>query len=288
MNLIIGATGQVGREVVRALRERGERPIAAARKIEKARKLLGEGVTYRLFDYEEQSSWLPALSGIQGLFFIAPPNATDAEPTRRLLGAAALAGVRFVLFHSGRTTGDVEGSVLNQTEQAVRESGLDWCILRPGWFMQNFLSWAGATLPTEEALMLPAGEAASAFVDVRDLGRAAAEVFLEPGIHLEKTYELTGLEAHTHRDVAQILSEELGREIRYEALSKKAYVEKMLSLGWQREDAEFTAGLYRYVAAGKEAEVSTSLAGILGAPPAGFRDFVQRRRGDFKKLWKSA
>ena len=61
----------------------------------------------------------------------------------------------------------------------------------------------------------------------------------------------------------------------------------MQALGWQREDAEFTARLYRYVAAGKEAEVSGDLAALLGAAPAGFRDFVRRRRGDFEKMWKS-
>jgi uncharacterized protein YbjT (DUF2867 family) len=271
--LIIGSTGQVGREVVNETMKAGHQPVAAVRDLAKGRSLLGEQVALVHFDYADPGTFAAALSGMEGLFFIAPPGATDAVPVEALLDAAKSAGIRQVVFHSGRTTGDLPGTPLNQIEKLLPRYGLNYSILRPGWFMQNFRSWAGTAIQSEGRIVLPAGEAATAFVDVRDIGAAVARIFGSEG-HAGKTYELTSGEALTHHEVAAILSEETGQEIVYQAVSEEEFILWALARGWKREAAEHTAWLYSFVRSGKEAVVSEDLESILGRKPGSFRAFA--------------
>lgn len=234
---------------------------------------MGEQTELVQFDYADPTTYAVALSGMEGLFFIAPPGAKASGQVEALLGAAREAGIKKVIFHSGRTTGDVPGTPLNEIEQLLPQYGLNYTILRPGWFMQNFRSWAGTAIRSEGQIVLPAGEAATAFVDVRDIGAAVARIFGSED-YAGKTCELTSAEALTHYEVAAILSEETGRKTIYESVSEGEFIDWALARGWKREAAEHTAWLYSFVRSGKEAAVSPQLEGILGRKPGSFREFA--------------
>ncbi len=271
--LIIGSTGTVGKAVVEQLQAKKAPIVAAVRSLEKANTTFQSGTDKVHFDYEKEESYLPALEGVEQLFFIAPPNSSSPEPLIKLLDAAKEQGVKALLFHSGRTTGDVMGKPLNVIENLVKKSDFRWTILRPGWFMQNFLSWAGMFIEKEGKIMLPAGDAKSAFVDVHDIAAASARILTEDGHH-GKIYELTSEEALDHYQVAQIFLKATGKSITYHPLSELAYIELMQENGWAREAAEFTAGLYRLVKTGKEAIISKDLRNILGRAPINLEHFV--------------
>ena len=135
----------------------------------------------------------------------------------------------------------------------------------------------------EDKIYLPAGEAASAFIDVRDVAAVAIHALLEGG-HEGKTYELTSNEALTHHQIAALLSEAMERTITYVPQTDEDFIKMMTDRGWSRERAERWAYLYGYVRQGKEASVSSDAGLILKREPRTFSEFIQ----DYKYNWKNS
>ncbi len=283
--LVTGATGNVGSEVFKQLATHGQPVVAGVRDVEKAIRLyskLSAGAgEFREFDFNEPATWLTALAGVDKMFLVIPPGTTNPLQVELFFETAIQAGVKHLVFNSGRTTGDLEDEPLHVTEGLIKKSGADWTILRPGWFMQNFLNWVGFTIPSEDAFYLPAADSRTAFVDVRDVGAVAASALTESG-HSGKIYELTGLEALTHFEVAQKISEAAGRTIRYVHLNEEEFVIEMVKRGWSQASAEHTVFLYRIVRMGKEAAVSRDIEMILGRPGIDFESFAK----DHASCWE--
>jgi len=277
--LIIGATGSIGTVVMDDLIRQGRKPVAGVRTPEKARRQWSAAAEYAPFDFHDPATFPAALAGVDRLFLIAP-HADPVPSVQGLLRAAAGADVQRVVFSSGRTTGDIEGKPLHQVEQTLRASGLPYTIVRPGWFMQNFLDWLGAWIPTEDKLYLPAGDSRTAFIDVRDIGAVVATLLTEHG-HSGRTYELTSDEALDHYEVTRLIGEAIGKAVEYVPLKSDIFIELMVEKGWTRQVARHTAELYHYVRAGKEAHPSDDVATILGRAPIRFAQFVE----DYRKRW---
>ncbi|MDX1666676.1 MAG: SDR family oxidoreductase [Saprospiraceae bacterium] len=280
--LIIGATGNIGKRLVNDLLAMEIRPTVGVRDPEKARGIFYDRVDYRYFDFEDKESISRVPRGIDRIFFIAPHD--DPLPSVEfLLEAAGREGVNRMVFSSGRTTGDIEGKPLYRIEQSLRASDLKWTILRPGWFMQNFTGWIGETISEEDRFYLPAGDAKTAFIDVRDIGMVAARCLVEEE-HEGKTYGLTSEEAYDHHQVAEMIGHAVGREIEYVPMEPEAYIEKKVDEGWSRKQAEHTAELYKYVRQGKEEEVSPHVRQVLGRPPISLENFIRDYRELFLEL----
>ncbi len=272
MILVIGATGNIGSELVRQLLAADHPVRAGVRSIDRARKRLGAGPEYVAFDFEDAAHFPKALDGATALFFIAP----QAEPlpaVRALLKAAAAAKVQHLTFSSGRTTGDLANRPLHAVENLVRESGLNWTILRPGWFMQNFTGWIGSTIPVEGKFYLPAGRARTAFIDLRDIAAVAARSLTGTG-HAGQTYELTSLAAYDHYQVAEMIGAAAGRPVTYVDLAPEEYVRWAAANGWTEAAARFNVFLYEQVKTGKEEAASPDAARVLGRDPRSLPAFI--------------
>ncbi|MEM8612573.1 MAG: SDR family oxidoreductase [Cyanobacteria bacterium P01_H01_bin.105] len=271
--LLMGATGNSATPAIKALQEKGLRPVAAVRDIPKAKKHLGGDLDFVHFDYMDSSTFAPALDGVNRLFLIAPPGTKDPAIVRNIMQVAKDKGVELILFQSGRTSSSVEGKPLNQIEKDIDNNDLNCCIVRPAWFMQNFHTWTGTTLEDNE-ICLPAGDGKVAWVDVNDLGAAIATILSSDG-HGGKRYDLTGSEALDHNQVASIFSEVTGRSIPYKDLSDDAYVQKMIEKGWAEKSAKYVVWLCKRVQNGSEEKLSDDLPNLLGRPPKSFREFVK-------------
>ena len=276
--LVTGATGNVGSEVFKQLVMQAEPVVAGVRDVEKAKrhfaKLPAGAGEYREFDFNEPATWPAALAGVDKMFLVIPPGTTNPVQVELFFKTALQAGVKQLVFNSGRTTGDLPGEPLNVTEGLIKNSGMGWTILRPGWFMQNFLNWVGFTIPTEDAFYLPASDSRTAFVDVRDIGAVAAKVLTEDG-HYGQVYELTSPEALTHFEVAQKISAAAGRTIRYVHLNDEEFAKAMVERGWSQASAEHAVFLYRIVRMGKEAAVSDDIEKVLGRQGNDFERFAK-------------
>lgn len=282
--LVAGATGNIGSRILSLLLADGQSVAAAVRNVSRAwERLRIPDLDYRQLDFSDPATWETALREISRMFLVVPPGSATAEQVAHFFAAAKQAGVEHLVFSSGRTTGDIEGTPLNLTETLVQNSGMGWTILRPGWFMQNFINWVGFTIPTEGKLLLPAANARTAFVDVRDIAAVAAHILIQPDGHHGKRYEITSNEALSHAEVATKISEVAGQSVQYIPLSEESFVKEMAKRGWSVKAAEKAAWLYSFVREGKEAEVSHDVELVLGRPPIRFQQFVRGHAEAFRK-----
>jgi uncharacterized protein YbjT (DUF2867 family) len=212
--LVAGARGQVGREVVRALRERDAAVRIFVRNAESKDKLPA-GVEVAVGDFEDAWSLDAALAGIERLFIACSPIAELPRMESNVYRAAKRAGVELVVKRS-ILGADPEAipfrAIQGLAERSLAASGLAHVVLQPNYFMQNVIS-AAKTMSSRGVYEDAAWGARLSMTDLRDVGDVAAAV-LSGGNHHGKTYRLTGPEALSGDDVARIASEVTGRVIR--------------------------------------------------------------------------
>jgi uncharacterized protein YbjT (DUF2867 family) len=279
--LVTGATGTVGRHVVRGLLERG-RPVRAAVR-DPSGADLPDGVERVRLVFGDPASYDAAFEGVGGLFLMRPPQIADVrDKILPALAAARSAGVDRVAFLSLQGAGRNRFVPHRRVEDDLREHGPAWTMLRAGFFLQNLIAPHGPDIAERDEVFLPAGAGRTAFVDARDVGEAAAIVLSEPG-HENRAYELTGREALTYRQVARALSDVLGREIRYVDPAPWSFWKRMRSRGHPRAQVAVMLALYTSCRLGLAAHVSDDLERLLGRPPRDVATFAH----DYAHVWRN-
>ncbi len=267
MILITSATGKVGAEVTNALMAQ-DRPVRiASRDVARAQALADEHswrVDAVAMDFDDEASIRAVLNDVDRVFLATPHG--DPERVLRFVDIAEDMWVDHVVRLSGISAGFGEETAHRLAERAIEESGLRHTFLRPNFFMQNFTTWYADDV-RDGAIRLPAGEGRVAYIDVRDIAAVAAAA-LTTREHDGETYTLTGPDALTHGEVAQIFSEVLGREIGYDALAE----DEADAGAWR---------LYGMVRDGSSSAVTDDVERALGRQPTELADFVR----DYAGAW---
>ncbi|MFI8837087.1 NAD(P)H-binding protein [Streptomyces afghaniensis] len=216
MIVVTGATGNVGRSLVRILVADGERVSATSRGISAAD--VPEGVSHRRADLTDAETLRPVLDGADALFLQNGGADAHLLDPGHILDVAKAGGVERVVLLSSqgvatRPESASHGGLGRVLEDAVRQSGLDWVILRPGGFASNAFAWA-ESVRTRRAVAAPFGDVGLPVIDPEDIAGVAAATLREPD-HPGKTYELTGPALSTPRQRAQDLGEALGEPVRF-------------------------------------------------------------------------
>lgn len=209
MILLTGATGTVGSEVVKQLRESGARGVRVlARDPSRTGDARAAGFEVVAGDFEDAASLRAALEGVERALLLTPPTPRTFEQQAAFIEAAREAGVRRVVKLSAiGADAAAPGGFLKwhgQADDLLKSSGLGYTILRPNSFMQNLLGQARA-IAEQGVIYQPVGDARAAFIDARDIAAVAARVLTED-VHEGKTYVLTGPESLSYYDVADSLS----------------------------------------------------------------------------------
>ncbi|MEU7915022.1 SDR family oxidoreductase [Microbispora bryophytorum] len=212
MLLVTGATGRIGRALVRELDARNAEFRILVRDPARAADLPASAERV-LADLDDPSTLTPAFHGIDRLFLLTPGIGVDQAVNA--VTAARDSGVRhIVLLSSIWAFGDpvpAMGRWHHEREQLLRASGIPATILRPGGFMTNALEWGPSI--REEGIVLDAiGPGRSAPIDPADIAAVAALVLTENG-HEGQTYTLTGDETLTTAEQVQIIAATIGRRI---------------------------------------------------------------------------
>jgi uncharacterized protein YbjT (DUF2867 family) len=215
--LVTGATGHVGSELVRLLAERGTPARALIHSPDKAAPIERLGLEVALGDFDQPDTLDAAMAGCDHLFLLSPPNPGQPEQEQHLIDAAKRAGVGHVVKQSVPGA-DPDAKVVfgrwhAQIEQSLAHSGLAHALLRPSYFMQNFLMSA-QPVAEQGVLYGMTGEARISYIDTRDIAAVAAQLLTNPGNH-GTSYTLTGPDALTAAEVAERLSAAIGRPVRY-------------------------------------------------------------------------
>lgn len=265
--LVTGATGKSGSRVVRQLRAKGLPVRAAARG--------GEHV----FDWTDSGTWDAALEGARSAYLVQLDGTKLVRPFVEL---AVKHGLQRIVLASGRglddpgyatdTTGMLDG--LLDSEAAVRESGLEWTISRPGWFAQNFSEGFFADAVRAGEIRLPAGDGAASFIDAEDIAAVVVAALTEDG-HSGQVYEVSGGEAVTMAQAVATISEAAGREIRYVPLEVEDFIAEMVEQGLSRDDAQAYADMVEPIRKGTDAYLSDGVQRALGRPPRTFAEFAR-------------
>ena len=231
--LISGATGTVGAATLRALRASKATGIEVVAGLHAPDGPLPQGAdTQRLLDFTRPETFAGALAGIDRMLFVRPPQLADVKRTfAPFIAALAASGVKQTVFLS------LQGAQANQVtphakiEKRLIEAGVACTFLRPSFFMQNLTAAHAAEIRERDEIYIPAGTGKTAFIDARDIGAVAALVVTTDG-HLGQAYELTGSEALTYAEVAEILSGVLGRRITYARPLLTAFVARRVMQGF--------------------------------------------------------
>lgn len=278
--VVTGATGNVGRAVVASLGAAGVPVRAAVPTVQRVEPPEGEEVAH--LDFHDPSTFRPALAGASGLFLLRPPAIARVGPTlNALLDVAAELGVGHVIFSSvaGADTNRVVPH--HRVERHLQASGLDYTILRPGFFAQNLGDAYRTDIRRDDRLFVPAGHGRVAFVDVRDLGDVAAVVFADPASHRSRGYTLTGPQAVTFFEVARLLTQTLGRPIRYRPASARAYVGHLRSEGLPAGKIVVQTLLHLGLRRGDAEAVDPTVRTLLGREPRSLETYIS----DHREVW---
>jgi uncharacterized protein YbjT (DUF2867 family) len=218
MILITGATGKIGQALVQDLLARKCEFKVMVRSKEAAKAFESQGIKAVHGDFERTGTLADALAGIRQAFLLTIPHPAQPEIERKFLKACKQEGVRQVVRLSAMGANPASASGLlrchGRCELQLEDSGLGWTILRPTMFMQNLVHFFAATVAKESTLYAPAGQARIPWVDTRDIAAVAGTVLATTG-HQDLIYEITGPEACTYADVADLLGGKLGRRIAF-------------------------------------------------------------------------
>ncbi|WP_439680532.1 NAD(P)H-binding protein [Embleya sp. MST-111070] len=281
MIVITGATGNIGRTLVGQLAAAGEDVVAVSRRPQLTD--LPNGVRHARADVGDSASMRPVLDGADALFvLLAGELNAHGESPDNLVGAAADAGVgRIVLVSSQLNTTRPQApshARLRAFEAAVRTSGTDFTILRPGAFASNAFAWA-ESVRGKRTVFAPFGDSALPVVDPTDIADMAAVVLREDG-HAGRTYELTGPEAISPRRQTEVISAALGEPVAFVELSREEAHAHMAQFMPEEAIGGTLDALGLPLPA--EVEVGPDVANVLGRPARPFAEWVARNLPAFR------
>jgi uncharacterized protein YbjT (DUF2867 family) len=221
--LVTGATGHQGGAALRHLRKRGFAVRALTRDPDKieARALVGHGTEVVRGDLDDPVSLTRALDGVDGVYSVQTPaeHGVEAEvrQSSNLLDAAKRSQAAQFVYSSvasaDKNTGIPHFDSKFRIEERVRVSGLHYTILRPAFFMENWLGMRDNINKGTLAFPLSPDRRLQ-MIAVDDIGTFAAMAFERPGHWQGRTLELAGDEL-SMTELANAFSRMAGREVRY-------------------------------------------------------------------------
>ncbi|GAA2584302.1 NAD(P)H-binding protein [Actinomadura fulvescens] len=270
MILVTGATGIVGRGVVKLLLEAGEEVTAVTRSPQAAGLPEGAKAVSRTTD----------LAGVDAI--LIAPRAVG-ESTGELLAAAVAQGVKRAVLLSAITVeygGGYErfAAAFKDAEKAVRESGLEWTFLRCADFAANNLAWA-PQIRAAGAVRGAYGDAATSSIHERDVAEVAVRALLDPA-HARRAYALTGPESLSQHDKVRLIGEALGTELTFTEVAPEQVRAAMLAQGVPEDVPDRMLG-YLATCAERPGPSTDTVERVLGRPALTYARWAADHASDF-------
>jgi NAD(P)H dehydrogenase (quinone) len=276
---IAGASGHLGRFAVQSLLAHGVPPsdvVAVVRTPGKAADLAARGVQVREADYSHPQTLGPALAGADRLLLVS-----GNEPGQRVvhhtnvMAAARMAGISRVVFTSmlnaDRTTSPVAGDY-QDSEQALREAGVPFTVLRNGLYLERYTSHLSEYLQARE-IIGAAGSGRISAASRQDFAAAAAAAILQDETG-NRTYELGG-PAFGLPQLARVISEVTGVKVTYCDLPAEKYAHALQRAGLDEATARFVAAIDASIARGELQTSSADLTSLLGRAATDLAEVVR-------------
>jgi uncharacterized protein YbjT (DUF2867 family) len=273
MIVVTGATGNVGRALVRMLTEAQVPVTAVARHITDAD--VPPGARAVAADLAEPASLRVAFDGAEALFLLVA-----GENPHGILDVAKTAGIRKVVLLSSQGAGTRPEAYRHPGlfEAAVQESGLGWTVLRSGGMVTNTFAWAESIRTRREAAA-PFGDVGLPFIDPDDVAAVAAAV-LRQDAHLGATYTLTGPAPTTPRERAAAIAGALGEPVHFTEQTREE-AHKLMAQFMPLPVVEGTLAILGEPTDGEQ-QVSPDVERVLGRAPGSFAAWAERNAAAFR------
>ena len=276
MILITGATGHIGSELIAALLPAQAGHIRVLTRNPDA--VFPDGTQKVVADLGD-SDLAPVLDGVHAVFLLTD-GLNIAAHDHRLIAAALQAGVERIVKLSVRSVGhgatDPITTWHRAGEEAIRDSGIGWTFLRPTALMSNALNWA-PMIATDQVVHAPFAAGRAAVVDPADIAAVAAASLTDDG-HNHRVYELTGPEPLSPTDQVAILSQVLGRDLRYAETDPADTLAQMVSYGMPEELAHAIIEMFRSTLEPYNSEPTGDITTVTSRPARSFTDWAQAHR----------
>lgn len=258
--LVLGGTGKTGRRVVDRLNAR-DLPVR-----------VGSGSGEPPFDWNDRSTWAPALRGVTAVYVSYQPDVAipgAAETVGVFTELAVASGVRRLVLLSGRGE---EGA--QHSEDAVRVACPDATILRASWFCQNFSEGFMLDQVLAGEVALPVTDMPEPFIDIDDIADAAVAALTTEG-HAGRLYEMTGPRLLTFADATAEIGKATGRDVRFVPITIDGYEEMLAGYGVPADLTALLRYLFTEVLDGRNARLADGVQRALGRPPRDFSDYAR-------------
>lgn len=280
--LISGSTGNVGQNVIAHLRPYvGEfRILAGVRSVEEPNQTLpSKGIEQVHFDFNDETSLEQALKQSDVLFLLRPPQLTDINRYfKPIVDIAKRVQLEHIVFLSVQGAENNTFIPHHKIEQLIIESRIPYTFLRPAYFMQNFTTTLREDLVKESQIILPAGNTKFTLVDLQDVGRVTAKVLTNTAIYRNQAFALTSEKPLSFHQMADILSKQLDRKIKYESPN-------LLSFYWKKRRQKMAPAfilvmiMLHYLPRFKSTPpISDAVKKITGKTPNSFTEFVRNNK----------
>lgn len=283
MILITGASGNVGKEVLRQAVAAGAKVRAAFQSAGKA-ATAPSGVELATVDYNQPRTLHAACKGMDKVFLVGPPAQNLVALERKAVDAIKQAGGPQIVKLSamgGRAA--IYPKQHAESEDYIKSSGVPYTFLRPNGFMQNLVNYNAPTINTQNAFYGCQGDGKVSHIDVRDVAAVAVKALTQDG-HQGMTYTLTGPRALSNMELAQILSDDLGRDISYVDLPVDQFKQALLAAGLPGWSANALIDLQQLYRSGGASAVTNDVEQLLRCKPRSFEQFSRDYIAAFQRV----
>ena len=297
--LVIGATGTVGSEVVKQLVSSSSSSdqniiiraaVHSQNKADKFKHYNNKTVEIVNMDYNNPGTIANALNHVDKLFLLTLPGPNMTHVYSNLVKEIRKSsGINHIVMLSSMAAeeetgaiGTTIGRLHRDEEKLIEESGTPYTFLRPGAFMQNFVNYLGQTIRTQNAFYLPAGDGKVSFIDARDIAAVSLQALTGDNRHIGKAYTITGHEAISYGQAAEILSKEVGKRISYVDIPEEDARRGMKESGMDDWFIDAMMEFYSIIRAGHAAQTTTVVEQITGRKPISFTQFAR----DYAKFFR--
>ena len=274
---ITGATGTIGSQVMKALIANEKEVISATRHPENFKKNFGDKAKSIKFNFEDSITFKAALDS-EGIFILGPPMYPDLfnllVPFVDYLIANKFNG-KIVYLSAYGMEELKELPFHKQMEDKLKASDLDWNIVRPGFFMQNFGNYERENIEQRNMLFSPAGKGKTPYVSAVNVGESIAEL-LTSKTRSKETHILTGTTSYSYFEIAEMLSTITDRKITYPNPDEATYREILKASGTPDMIADYMIPVYGLIKNGAVEKVHSGVMEVTGKEPEKFRTVLER------------
>ncbi|MBL1421822.1 MAG: ergot alkaloid biosynthesis protein [Alphaproteobacteria bacterium] len=274
--LVTGGTGNTGAQVAKRLYEMGHKPIVASRS---DKKFIADMEIVK-FDWLDENTYNHALKGVEAVYLVAPSGVADpVSILSNFIDIAKKLDVRrFVLLSASLL--ECGGPAMGKVHQKLaKDKDLEWCVLRPSWFMQNFSKQQHlSTIRDEGKIYAATDDGKIPFIDADDIAEVAVHALTITNSYNDD-FILTGPRALSYGQAAEIISEAIDKPVSHKKLTVEQLTQRWQGFGLDLDYAKMLSEMDTVIKDGVEDRTTDSVLNITGKPPISLEAFVLKNIG---------